>query len=123
MSHECVVWWSPSIEGWLGAPLQAGKIWIFTLLCRPVDLGRLALDAARFLLTLLLLTGFLTVSLSGCGFACSSDDVLLSVQCAYESLSGATLASSHRRFGSRFRTSILLTRAGEGVGTQSLTGG
>lgn len=82
MSHECVVWRGPSIEGWLGAPLQAGKIRVFAILCRPIDLGSLALYAAFFLVTLLLLTSFLTVPLGGCGFACSSDDVLLSVRCA-----------------------------------------
>ena len=63
MSHEGVVWCGPSIEGWLGAPLQAGQVGVFAILCRPIDLGSLALYAALFLVTLLLLTGFLTVPL------------------------------------------------------------
>ena len=77
----------PSIEWILRTPLQTGKIRIFTLLRRPVDLGGLSLYTACFFVTLFLLTCFLTVPLGGCGFACSSDDALLSgATCLYEGL-------------------------------------
>ncbi len=67
----------PLIERILRAPLQARKVRVFTFLLRPVDFGGFPLHTALFLVPLLLQTRFLTVPLSGCGFACSSDDVLL----------------------------------------------
>lgn len=67
-----------SIEWCLRVPLQPSKIRVFAILSRAVSLVGLALCAARFLVPLLLLTGFLAVSLRGCRFAWSSDDALLS---------------------------------------------
>jgi hypothetical protein len=67
-----------SIERRLRPPVQAGEIRVFVSLLRPVELGGLPLCTALFFVTLFLLTCFLTVPLSGCGFACSSDDALLS---------------------------------------------
>ena len=59
--------------------MQAGEVRVFfAFLCRPVELGGLPLFTARFLITLFLLTRFLTVPLSTCGLACSCDDALLS---------------------------------------------
>jgi hypothetical protein len=58
--------------------MQAGEVRVLALLCWPVDLGGLPLCTALFFLTLFLLTCFFTVPLGGCGFACSSDDALLS---------------------------------------------
>ncbi|MDF0676893.1 MAG: hypothetical protein P0120_21545 [Nitrospira sp.] len=60
------------------APLQAGEVRVFALLRRPIELGSLPLYTALFFVALFLQTCFLTVPLCGCGFACSSDDVLLS---------------------------------------------
>ncbi len=68
----------PSIKRGLRTPLQAGEVRVFTLLRRSVELGGLPLCATLFLVALFLLTSFLTVPLSGCSFACSSDDALLS---------------------------------------------
>lgn len=58
--------------------MQAGEIRVFALLRRPVELGGLSLFTALFFVTLFLPTRFLTVPLSGCSFACSCDDALLS---------------------------------------------
>src|SRR5574337_910512 len=68
-----------SKEWGLWAPLQAGEVRVFfTLLHRPIELGGLPLCTALLFVTLFLQTCFFAVPLCGCGFACSSDDVLLS---------------------------------------------
>jgi hypothetical protein len=74
-----------SIERRLRTPLQAGEVRVFTLLRRPGKLGGLPLYTALFFIPLFLLACFLTVPLSACGFACSSDDALLSgATCPYK---------------------------------------
>ena len=58
--------------------MQAGKVRVFTFLCRPVELGGLPRCTSLFFIALFLLTRFLTVPLGGCSLACSCDDALLS---------------------------------------------
>lgn len=57
--------------------MQAGEVGVLTILYRTVDLGSLPLCTAFFFFALFLQAGLLTVPLSGCGFAWSSDDALL----------------------------------------------
>ena len=58
--------------------MQTGEVRVLCPFCRPVELGGLPLCTALFFSTLFLLACFFTVPLSDCGFACSSDDALLS---------------------------------------------
>ncbi len=67
-----------SIERGLRPPAQAGEIWVFTRLGGTVRLVGLSFCPACFFVSLLLLPGFLPVSLRGGGFTWSSDDALLS---------------------------------------------
>ena len=86
--------------------MQAGEVRVLALLCRPGELGGLPLYTALFFLTLFLLTCFFTVPLSGCRFACSSDDALLS---------GATcLGKAYCEAAPRFR--VATDALGDGLG-------
>lgn len=75
----------PSIKRRLRTPSQAGEVRVLAFLCRPVEFGGLSLCTAFFFVSLLLPLCFLTVPLSGCGFAWSCDDALLPGEiCLYE---------------------------------------
>lgn len=73
MNNECGL-----VKRSLGAPVEAGKIGIFSVLDgSSVGLLGFALRAPLFLLTLLHLAGFFAVAFRERRFSWSSDDVLL----------------------------------------------